>query len=57
MTEKQSDQKTLRDEFAMAAMAALLADIIKHQRDGVGEIVAKQAYKMADAMLKERNDP
>ena len=42
-------QKTLRDEFAMAAMTGLLAD---PQTTLV--LVARQAYRIADYMLKAR---
>lgn len=46
-----TDQKTLRDEFAMAALSGLLADTEIRQpwRD-----FAKDAYDMADAMMAER---
>ncbi len=45
--------KTLRDEFAMAAMPETI-------RQGVGfpwAVAAFKAYEMADAMLAERNKP
>lgn len=45
---------TLRDYFAAKAMAALVMDGLK--RDGSATVpnVAKDAYRMADAMLAER---
>lgn len=44
-------KKTLRDEFAMAALVA------KITRDGAAyeDLVARIAYQVADAMMKERN--
>lgn len=42
---------TLRDQFAMRAMKAFLADEHGHP---TLESAAEYAYKMADAMLKER---
>lgn len=47
-----TDQKTLRDEFAMAALQSLL------EHDGTNPeyfyLRAKEAYDMADAMMAER---
>lgn len=44
--------KTLRDEFAMAALQAIIDE---HCRYGlVPATAAKLAYEYADAMLKER---
>ena len=40
--------KTLRDEFAMAALATIYAEI-----DNM-EYMAVEAYRLADAMMKER---
>ena len=42
-------EKTLRDEFAMAAMQAL---ITHYGDEGVG--CAQSAYAIADAMMKQR---
>ena len=41
--------KTLRDEVAIAAMVVMLQSHGPSQAD-----IAKQAYRMADAMLKAR---
>lgn len=50
-------QKTLRDEFAMAALSAL---ILKHSllRDDTAaqQGVAEAAYRLADAMLEAREE-
>lgn len=46
-----SQDKTLLDEFAMAAMAALLTHGLT---DTPAEDIAKSAYMMADAMLAEK---
>ena len=43
-------QKTLRDEFAMAAMTGLLAD----PQVCADEKTARLAYRVADFMLKAR---
>jgi len=43
---------TMRDEFAMAALASINA--IKYPSETRDCVVAKQAYKIADAMMKER---
>ena len=45
------EQKTLRDEFAMAALSA----ISYTNEDGHEGNIAKYAYQIADAMLNERN--
>ena len=45
------NDKTLRDEFAMAALIGLLSDpncAVPH------DVFARNAYKFADAMMKER---
>jgi hypothetical protein len=48
-----STGKTLRDEFAIAALIGLLA----HQDEwGSCEEFAAQSYKISDAMLKEREN-
>jgi hypothetical protein len=52
---------TLRDYFAAAAIPSLLSNDIEaiarsaSKEETVGEFLAKQAYKMADAMLAERS--
>lgn len=43
--------KTLRDEFAMAALSGMLSD---SNCVGTYESIVKHAYGYADAMLKER---
>jgi hypothetical protein len=43
-------EKTLRDEFAMAAMNALIVS-----KDFDADDLAKAAYRRADAMMKERS--
>lgn len=46
------NEKTLRDEFAMAAMTSAAAKGVHNNNfDGL----ANAAYKIADAMMKERN--
>lgn len=58
MSEQKAEQKTLRDEFAMAAMREVLAhDATAHITDfstRAFEDVAVGAYQMADAMLTAR---
>ena len=53
-----NEQPTLRDIFAMSALPAIYSDFAHHGAtdyiDGNTEI-AKEAYKMADVMLKERS--
>jgi hypothetical protein len=44
-----------RDYFAAAAMNGLLAGRFKAAEGEMLEFFAKQAYEMADAMLKERS--
>jgi Tfp pilus assembly protein PilE len=43
---------TLRDYFAAAALTGILADYTVNSTD---EILTKTCYRMADAMLRERN--
>lgn len=43
--------KTLRDEFAMAALTGLLAD---SSRDHQPQVYVSAAYEYADAMLEAR---
>jgi len=45
---------SLRDYFAGQALVGLTVDYINHPKDINHEIVAKQTYKFADAMLAER---
>lgn len=58
MTEQKTEQKTLRDEFAMAAMREILAHSeTRHITDfsiSAFEEVAVGSYHMADAMLAAR---
>ena len=44
--------KTLRDEFAIAALNGLMGWRVTRSRDR--ERTAKEAYVIADAMMKER---
>lgn len=58
-SENLDDQpKTLRDEFAMAALTGMLAanpqGVPGMNEDNVDEIMAREAYASADAMLAER---
>lgn len=47
--------RTLRDEFAMAALAGMLADpAVQVGRSTQNDPLAKAAYQIADAMLKAR---
>ena len=51
----------LRDYFAAKAMPVLIANFLEKELDQVDPIgwmdgLAMDAYSMADAMLKERND-
>ena len=45
---------SLRDYFAAAAMQALLYESIKIEGDATTYRVARDAYRVADAMLAER---
>ena len=47
-------QKTLRDEFAMAALPALIG---LHRADLRWQDVAPQAYALADKMMEARKWP
>jgi hypothetical protein len=56
-----AEQKTLRDEFAMAAMHGLLASephnvnyTFAGEEGTVADQVAQDAFRMADAMMQER---
>lgn len=46
-----SGERELRDEFAMAVAGALIAD-----GNDSAELIAKAAYKVADAMMKARSE-
>lgn len=46
--------KTLRDEFAMAAMQALVSDPLTRGVSDKAEIIATTSYAVADAMLAAR---
>jgi len=54
--ELMASDATLRDKFAMAAMQGILSNpaMIDTATDQTIEWVAKNAYQMADAMLKAR---
>jgi trehalose-6-phosphatase len=47
-----SDQATLRDQFAMAALHGIIVRDMNGQPDQIRQ--SEQAYEYADAMLKER---
>lgn len=47
--------KTLRDQFAMAALSGMLSDYRVVMVDRTGATVASAAYEYADAMLEARN--
>lgn len=47
--------ETLRDVFAAAAMAGLLAKAGPTLGNGACELLAKSAYRVADAMLVARD--
>ena len=52
-------RKTLRDQFAIAALQGMIADdsfAMSNARSGkkLGEFLAEQAYEMADWMMIER---
>lgn len=46
--------KTLRDEFAMAAMHSVLESSADVHGDKIGAYIATVCYALADAMLVER---
>ena len=58
MTDQKTEQKTLRDEFAMAALSGALANKrTKHIEDICSEgmsILSEYCYELADAMLAAR---
>lgn len=47
-----SEEKTLRDEFAMTAITGMLAS--DPEQDLSNELLAMYAFKIADAMMKVR---
>jgi hypothetical protein len=47
---------TLRDYFAAKAMQGMLAGLLAYGRDIVWNQIAEDAYKQADAMLKQRTE-
>ncbi len=53
-----NDQKTLRDEFAMAALTGMLTIketyLIAEKKPDGDAWVAETAYELADAMLAQR---
>lgn len=51
--EPNKDEMTLRDQFAMAALSALLQGV---ETKAAEESVAKDAYFFADEMMKARKD-
>ena len=54
MNREIADQSTLRDQFAMAALAAYLS--LEDAKEYGLYYLAKQAYAAADAMLKVRKE-
>lgn len=44
---------SLRDYFADAALQTM--GMAVYQSDGIFDLIAKRAYEIADAMIKERN--
>jgi hypothetical protein len=50
------EEKTLRDEFAMAALSGALANpnLKAHKLDTDPHTFARDMYKLADAMVKAR---
>lgn len=62
MTEKSknNDELTLRDQFAMAALTAMLTGNVNFNEDEAGNYITTEeefaacAYRMADAMMEAR---
>lgn len=46
---------TLRDYFAAKAMQAQVGNLLKMGDDEAHRVIARRAYRMADAMLKARD--
>jgi hypothetical protein len=61
-SEHQSDKATLRDQFAMAALSIVSAELINQSLrptdlDSIEKwpkMIAEDSYKMADAMMEAR---
>lgn len=50
-----TEDLTLRDYFAAKAMAGLLTERLPdHHGEGGDEVIASDAYRIADAMLNQR---
>jgi hypothetical protein len=49
------DVKTLRDEIAIAAMKNCITPQTRFDKTLACQNISRWAYKMADAMMKERN--
>ena len=49
--ERRRERERLRDEFAMAALPALIA---RHRADVAWSEIAPLAYEIADAMMEDR---
>ena len=47
---------TIRDYFAAKAMQGMLAGLLAYGHDIVWNQIAEDAYKQADAMMKEREE-
>lgn len=52
--EAPADAKTLRDEFAVVAMNALMLKVTFNQNMEIIPVVASASYEMADAMMEAR---
>lgn len=48
------NEKTLRDEFAMAALNSILSDRLKNYLQDYENDIETECYKIADAMLEAR---
>jgi hypothetical protein len=52
---EQTDEPTLRDAFAIAALPPIIADGLR--KETAPDDIADKAYLMADAMLRRRERP
>lgn len=51
---RDSVYRDIKDQFAMAALQFIGMTIPPSRIDGKGKEIAKQAYELADLMMKER---
>lgn len=53
---KEDEQTTLRDRFAMAALTGLIAsnEVEANMQENFYQVIARQSYCFADAMMKAR---